>query len=758
MRHGGPYGPFLLLFTLARWCTAAVPGEAELVARLNAGNRADVLEAARQLGDLGSVPGLEAIATQDDPGLVDAYAANLRYLSREEWSPAQAATLVALLTRSGFRPRTYSRIAFAIAHANPPHGVDSDLYQALPLLPDDGRTAIVLLLADHRHPGVVPYLRAIVRTPDGLAAGACEALAKIGTEAAVAATIDCLGDLARGRRDAVPRALENLMQAPADVPIDLRAVRGALPSQLDGYVARGYARLVGARQDAGGVPELLLLLSRDVGRYYPSETPVLDAVLAFDDPEVWKQARAELERLHATGQLEEKTYEASATRLDRAIANPDPLLKQHRDERANRALRAAWDVLEARHRVTDGPRHTDLERWVAEVTAYVEDGRRLLAEHPDAPEGRTLRSALAQHELRLSAVVRFTLRQPRRVLPLYEALFADLSSSADDGSAELRAFFLGDLYQFDLGDRAKAIEAYEDGLAHLAAAPQGDKDWAVAVRMWWREWFTAEITYLRTGQPFRGPVTIERIEHFTTTLFLLGMVGVGGGPLAARIPESNERDPSSHVFSAEELRDLPSSHLTLLGTLSAASLLPDADGVVAYLERNDPGGYWTACIVGLTLLAERAGLPESGTGVSGHGYGFLPGVMRKPGAPEPAFITAVDRLRARRSLSLPPPDVRKASPQQTWTLFLDSLRAGDVETAISCFTERRRKQLAPWLRQLSREELRKLADSHVGFALTGQIDKEYQEAAVTRQFPTERRLGLAYFVSRNGEWLVDEGP
>ena len=363
---------------------------------------------------------------------------------------------------------------------------------------------------------------------------------------------------------------------------------------------------------------------------------------------------------------------------------------------------------------------------------------------------------MAQHELQLSAVVRFTLRQPRRVLPLYEALFADLSSSADDGSAELRAFFLGDLYQFDLGDRAKAIEAYEDGLAHLAAAPQGDKDWAVAVRMWWREWFTAEITYLRTGQPFRGPVTIERIEHFTTTLFLLGMVGVGGGPLAARIPESNERDPSSHVFSAEELRDLPSSHLTLLGTLSAASLLPD--GVVAYLERNDPGGYWTACIVGLTLLAERAGLPESGTGVSGHGYGFLPGVMRKPGAPEPAFITAVDRLRARRSLSLPPPDVRKASPQQTWTLFLDSLRAGDVETAISCFTERRRKQLAPWLRQLSREELRKLADSHVGFALTGQIDKEYQEAAVTRQFPTERRLGLAYFVSRNGEWLVDEGP
>src|SRR5207237_349818 len=163
--------------------------------------------------------------------------------------------------------------------------------------------------------------------------------------------------------------------------------------------------------------------------------------------------------------------------------------------------------------------------------------------------------------------------------------------------------------------------------------------------------------------PFRGPVTIERIEHFTTTLFLLGMVGVGGGPLAARIPESNERDPSSHVFSAEELRDLPSSHLTLLGTLSAASLLPDADGVVAYL---------------------------------------------------------------------------------------DSRRAGYVETAISCFTERRRKQLAPWLRQLSREELRKLADSHVGFALTGQIDKEYQEAAVTRQFPTERRLGLAYFVSRNG--------
>ena len=91
-------------------------------------------------------------------------------------------------------------------------------------------------------------------------------------------------------------------------------------------------------------------------------------------------------------------------------------------------------------------------------------------------------------------------------------------------------------------------------------------------------------------------------------------------------------------------------------------------------------------------------------------------------------------------------------------LFLTSLRTGDVESAVGCFTAKRRPGMQAWLSRLSKEELRALADSHTGFAITGGKRGAYAEAAVTSESPHGKVLGFAYFVNEGGEWRVAEGP
>ena len=96
-----------------------------------------------------------------------------------------------------------------------------------------------------------------------------------------------------------------------------------------------------------------------------------------------------------------------------------------------------------------------------------------------------------------------------------------------------------------------------------------------------------------------------------------------------------------------------------------------------------------------------------------------------------------------------------ASPEQTWALFLDSLRAGKIDTAVACFTPARGDEIRGWLAHLSREQLRALADSHTSF---GMSNRRLGEAVIGRRTPQGDRLGFAYFTNDGGEWRVDEGP
>src|SRR5207245_328394 len=75
------------------------------------------------------------------------------------------------------------------------------------------------------------------------------------------------------------------------------------------------------------------------------------ALLAMDDPEAWRRARTELDRLHAAGAIDAWQYGGGTSQLDAALADPEGFIAKRRrpgmDPR-DRALAEARRPLDAR--------------------------------------------------------------------------------------------------------------------------------------------------------------------------------------------------------------------------------------------------------------------------------------------------------------------------------------------------------------------------------------------------------------------------
>ena len=95
-----------------------------------------------------------------------------------------------------------------------------------------------------------------------------------------------------------------------------------------------------------------------------------------------------------------------------------------------------------------------------------------------------------------------------------------------------------------------------------------------------------------------------------------------------------------------------------------------------------------------------------------------------------------------------------ASPAATWQHMVKSLRAGNAEAALDCYTGGLRQSLAPLFRGRSRDELRKIADSFVAFEL-GEDMGGFHEATVVRSTPNGNQAGLVTFSNQGGRWLIE---
>jgi hypothetical protein len=256
-------------------------------------------------------------------------------------------------------------------------------------------------------------------------------------------------------------------------------------------------------------------------------------------------------------------------------------------------------------------RESDPNRYVEAMERYLREGAPLLQP-----------GEVQLGWLHLGNFVRFRQRDPRRAIEIY--------GRAEQAGQGLAIFLQGDTWQFDLHDKARAIEAYRRNLAAVAGDPANHDRGQREFFDWAQRWLQHQIAYLETGRTFSGAVGREDVAGVGMLMYLGMGEAFDDGIRAIGPPDV-----------ARKLAALPASAWVLMRTATVLPLLPDARSVLAHLARNDPAGYATAGFFALVDLAER----ESKGGPRGDKLGFADSEVLKQAKGE--------FLRSRRITLLP---------------------------------------------------------------------------------------------------------
>jgi hypothetical protein len=397
---------------------------------------------------------------------------------------------------------------------------------------------------------------------------------------------------------------------------------------------------------------------------------------------------------------------------------------QHFAQKAQAAR--ALDLESRRRALPPGPRMLqevrakDPVRYAQQVEEYLAQAEAVAREFSDLPSSTGLRQETGNAYVDLGHFVRFGLQQPQRALKLYESGKRMRAAGSD--------FAIADLQQFDLHDKRAALATYK---AMLASKQQGSSnDIEASIERFALDWAGHQVAYLERDEVFSGEISIDQCG---VPALLLGYGGgyevesLGLAKLPARARSAGGRLDSRDALALQSaLEHLPTSGVILMHTIGAVLELSDAASIVRYVSRHDPAGFATAC--GFAVI-EKGGMPVS-----------------------PAVHEAAARYLAQHHAGLKSADARRSSPEKTWRLLLDSLRAGDRRTAMDCLTPGVQNKFRVLFEQQPPEKLREMADTFVSFQLTGNLG-DLQEALVVR---TDHQGGYVHFQRYDGEWRISE--
>jgi hypothetical protein len=655
-----------------------------------------------------------------------------------EWFEREQLAIAVLRTELPIEPEILDLLRAAPEHQHESQGICRSTTPHAP------REQFIEFLGVRRHEPAVPLLEQLLPPATCDLGVVCEALAKIGTKRSLADAVACVERVTSGHSDptrapfVLTAVLGTLAELPPDAPLDFARLRQALGQPAEERIARPYIKLIRRRRESAGVADLLDYMTREPEQAQGLSRDALDALLDFESSDVWQRTLDATATLHQQGRISQGRYDYVHHVLDPRLADPDAFLASKRATEATTARRRERDEAIRRaaseRALIEHLRGADPERYVRELRAHL---ARLHAELDAGPaEERESRTAeLMSLYYQVAGFVRFTRHEPHEALAIYaEAATLESEWVRQLGVLDL---LIADLVQHDLADTDTAIAHYRRALDAMTrpSPPEKRRDESplTPLREACAAWVSHEIQYVETGVPFRGSVARQDAAP---------AVCIGTAGMLVGEPHLDEllRDGTPAKDVSDALDALPPSHLLLEAALPWLATMP-RDRMLAFLARQDPGRYWTARLIGTALL-HGLGLPSEAER-SGVGRAFAPFAAAAPEFTRATGVTfALD------------PDERLSSPERTWQHFLDSLRRGDSEGALACHTTRMHPMLRALFSRMSPGDMREMADTFTGFVATKTFG-EYAEYAVTRDVNGERRLALAYFVNTGGEWKID---
>jgi hypothetical protein len=605
----------------------------------------------------------------------------------------------------------------------------------------ENQAGIIRALGQQKYAPAIPVLSALMaQAPPGKPSVAAEAFSSIQTPASAEAVLGRMEAIARApsRPEIVNESkglASRLAQYPVEVKIPYARLKAALPADTRDFAIQW----LGTRKDLAAGPDVIVLLGERAT--YPR---AIEAVIASDSPQVWKEARAALDRYAREGKLPEDQLRYAVSRLDAKIADPAKHMAEKRAiqrdaDFSTHSQLLERDLMEARKLKESSP-----QAYVTAVREYIAAMEKLGAEYPDSrPAKSAVDTARRQYAMDLAHYVRFRQKKPREALELYAA--------AQSGGEPLAAFAIADTWQHDLADKQRALAEYRKMVAPMPAGDLVAQDQELALKAWAQRWLAAQIDYLATGKRFSGALLPEDVGVAMLAMSAGAQYDYFGLSALAQRMQAARGSAGKPVDRAEfqrVLSALPPSAFAFMASISYASYLPDAQSILAYLARQDPAGFGTASYFAL--------LDQVGRGPQGPGYAAMLAPGMSAGGSDPMREAKTRFFSERRidmkALATKPADKRMSSPQATWDLFIASLRKADLATAMSCLTPQIQARFRPLFSSMSPAQMRAAADSFKAFKLSGGFG-EYQEAFVVR---SDGKAGSVTFVNSGGTWKIDE--
>jgi len=657
-------------------------------------------EPARHRGNPELSPGIEALIVQyfDAPEVgvpLQKLLVGRRYQGKELFE-----RLYTRIKLPDLKAEDYQSLAHRLINTDLP--IEAQVFDLLGYYPrglttEQGWRALLFYLAEKRYAAVVPLLKETLAIADPAEAYLIlESLVRFGTIDSLEAISAYAEQVGIGPdKEQAHKLLKDLLKMlvglPATAPFDLSALRRLLPKPTPREIGESYIRFVERRLDVAGVPDLIGFLSEKDLR-----ESARAALLAFESPEVWKKAEAELARLRDGGHVAGPEYNRLvAAFLDR-LRDPDVAVEKQRGIRrtkeADRLLQEGLTALAQDKHKLDELKASKSELWLSSELAYIQALERLRAAHNEAIGAAELSDKIAAGQMAVAHFLRFRQHQPAEAIAIYTAT-RDAATGRPWPKASTYELCIGDTYQFDLQDAPRAIEAYERALRFLEThEPAFDE---VEMTAWQKAWLRSEIDYLKTGKRYSGtPGADEGIWAISA----LWVNGLDCGDILAK-KWTWESIVADRDRLTRELPELSPSHLTSLCTLSPATLFSSEAEVRSYFTRNDPAGYWTACVSRLALqLADRdwSATPEEPQPMV---LAFFPGLKGEHGGRQSAFAKAAAAFVRTEDAEPQPIDSRWADyyPAEIgheWVWELSTPAQGGAPAEIGTITLRvRRKEL-----------------------------------------------------------------
>jgi len=551
----------------------------------------------------------------------------------------------------------------------------------------------------------------------------------------------------------VEGTLAALTKLPAPSLPDLARLREAMPPVPNDTIVGLHMDLIGRRRE--GVADLIAYLPRA-----QPGTSALERLIAFESPDVWREARAGLERLHEAQKIADPRYHYARSRLDELIADPERYFAAKHAAALAAALQQERDKL-GRFRIAANTARKSAQAaaYVANLEQWLAGMESLQAKYAVLPAAANLQTDRSRAYMELAAHARFVERQPKKALDFYDKASALYQTAPHHDVRPWIDLMAADLYQFDLAAPAGAIQRYESALQGLERMRAGAGNRAELEFVDRRvTWTRNEIDYLKTGRRFAGAtLTRDEILSVLGWGFMLGGVELGEfhqmQPYAALIEALGRGDlrQIDRARVAATLAELPPSRLHLFAALPLVSLIPDEKQILNFLARHDPSGHLSARLFAAVPYVDDLLKEEKDVRTREFAAMLLPGLTLD--ARGGGMRRASERFLKERGvrLQLAAADPRKSSPEATWNLFTDSLRKGDLQSAYGCLTDDMKEKLEPRLSRLSGQDLEVMANSFSALKMT-ETSGSLREGLVERG----KRAGFVYFIRLDGEWKIQE--